>query len=67
MGIYLAAMQAHSNVKQILSQVRLSVSATTARAAMCSITEASLTALKSSVAEGREHNEVRCCTVIDNI
>ena len=67
MGIYLAATQAHIDVKRLLSRVGLSISDTSAHAALRSMTQSSLSSLKETISNAHRRGEELYCLVIDNI
>jgi hypothetical protein len=67
MGIYLAATQAHIDVKRLLSRVGLSISDTSAHAALRSMTQSSLSSLRETISNAHRRGEELYCLVIDNI
>jgi hypothetical protein len=67
MGIHLFATKAHTDTKRILSRLGLSVSDSTVRHALRSMTEAERRELEQSIALSEAQGEVNHCLVIDNV
>ncbi|KAF8193976.1 hypothetical protein K438DRAFT_2130586 [Mycena galopus ATCC 62051] len=67
LGIWLFACQAHVDVKRVFCRFGFSVSDSTARNALNSMTESSLNKLREDVQDATEKGEVRWGKVLDNI
>ncbi|KAJ6505313.1 hypothetical protein C8R45DRAFT_894591 [Mycena sanguinolenta] len=67
LGIWLFACQAHVDVKRVFCHFGFSVSDSTGRNALNSMTESSLNKLRKDVEEATQQGEVRWGKVLDNI
>jgi uncharacterized protein (UPF0210 family) len=67
MGIWHFAVQSHIDVKRIYTRLGHCVSDTTVRGALNSMTESSLTKLKTTVTESISQKQISHCIVLDNV
>ena len=58
MGIYLSTTQAHIDIKRFLSRIGLSISDSSARSAIETMTERFLSSLRTEIASAHELREV---------
>ncbi|KAJ7853987.1 hypothetical protein B0H14DRAFT_2202133, partial [Mycena olivaceomarginata] len=67
LGVWLFACKSHVDVKRVYSRFRYSVSDTTARNALVSMTESSFVELRADVKDATERGENEGATLLDNI